>query len=122
MNCLKTTITLFGVCKAFLNHEHEILLENLRYTELKKQILTGSEAIQQAGYIIFNSTMLVGNSCTENSTWNTPEFNSQNNIFFDIHKGSSVLFSSIMIISDEKSLLLLYHLYNHSYIDYANLV
>ena len=48
-----------GVMKVLQTAEHKILLVNERYTELKKQILTRWEAIQQVIYNIMISAMLV---------------------------------------------------------------
>ena len=45
--------------KVLQTFEHNFLLVNGRYMELKKQILTRWEAIQQTGRNIFNSAMLV---------------------------------------------------------------
>ena len=99
--------------KVLQTFEHNFLLVNGRYMELKKQILTRWEAIQQIGCNIFNSAMLVKLVYWKfyveyYKVWFSNQY------FLDICKWFSVHFRSLTIILDKKSLLSLYSLYNHS--------
>ena len=107
--------------KVLQTAEHKILLVNERYTELKKQILTRWEAIQQVIYNIMISAMLVKLMYRKfyeeyYKVWFSNQY------FFDICKWSSVHFLSPINILGKKSLLSLYFSYINSYIISANLV